>query len=56
MGNVIKKLVVGLIVGAVLLGITRALEFPTVFQMMFFAYAILGTAVFILLDRRRSSL
>src|SRR6476620_6176517 len=50
MGNVIKKLVVGLIVGAVLLGITKALEFPTVFQWMFFAYALLGTAVFIILD------
>ena len=50
MGNVIKKLVVGLIVGAVFLGITKALEFPTVFQMMFFAYAILGTVVFIILD------
>ena len=32
MGNVIKKLVVGLIVGAVLLGMTKALEFPMVFQ------------------------
>lgn len=50
MGNVIKKVVVGLIVGAALWGITAALEFPMVFQMMFFAYAILGTAVFILLD------
>jgi len=50
MGNVIKKLVVGLIVGAVLWGATKALDFPPVFQMMFFAYALLGTAVFILLD------
>jgi cytochrome c len=50
MGNVIKKLVIGLIVGGALLGVTKALEFPTVFQMMFFAYAILGAAVFILLD------
>jgi mono/diheme cytochrome c family protein len=50
MGNVIKKIVVGLVVGAALLGITRALEFPTVFQLMFFAYALLGTAVFLLLD------
>lgn len=50
MGNVLKKLVVGLIVGGALLGITRALEFPFIFQMMFFAYAILGAAVFILLD------
>jgi hypothetical protein len=50
MGNVIKKLIIGLVVGGALVGITRALEFPVVFQMMFFAYAILGAAVFILLD------
>jgi mono/diheme cytochrome c family protein len=50
MGNVIKKVVVGLVVGGALWGITAALEFPVVFQMMFFAYALLGTAVFLLLD------
>jgi hypothetical protein len=50
MGNVIKKFVIGLIVGGALFGITRALEFPLVFQMMFFAYAMLGSAVFTLLD------
>jgi cytochrome c553 len=50
MGNVIKKLIIGLVVGGALVGITRALEFPVVFQMMFFAYAILGAAVFTLLD------
>lgn len=50
MGNVIKKLVVGLIVGAILFGATKALEFPFVFQAMFFAYAMLGTGVFLLLD------
>jgi cytochrome c553 len=50
MGNVIKKLSIGLVVGGVLIGITRALEFPFVFQMMFFGYAMLGAAVFMLLD------
>ena len=55
MGNVIKKVVIGLIVGGALFGITRALEFPTVFQWMFFAYALLGTAVFVLLDAPSSS-
>ena len=50
MGNVIKKVVVGLIVGGALWGTTAALDFPMVFQMMFFAYALLGTAVFLLLD------
>ena len=37
MGNVIKKLAIGLVVGGVLVGVARALEFPFVFQMMFFA-------------------
>lgn len=50
MGNVIKKLAIGLVVGGALVGITRALEFPFIFQMMFFGYAMLGAAVFILLD------
>lgn len=50
MGNVIKKLVVGLVVGGALIGITRALEFPVIFQMMFFAYAMLGAVVFMMLD------
>lgn len=50
MGNVIKKFVIGLIVGGVLFGITNVLDFPLVFQMMFFAYAMLGAAVFTLLD------
>lgn len=50
MGNVIKKLMIGLVVGGALVGVTRALEFPVVFQMMFFAYAMLGAAVFIMLD------
>jgi len=50
MGNVIKKLMIGLVVGGALVGVTRALEFPVVFQMMFFAYAMLGAAVFMMLD------
>ena len=50
MGNVIKKLVIGLVVGGAFVGITRTLEFPTVFQMMFFAYAMLGSVVFMMLD------
>ena len=50
MGNVIKKLAIGLVVGGALVGITRALEFPFIFQMMFFGYAMLGAAVFMLLD------
>ena len=50
MGNVIKKLSIGLVVGGALVGLTRALEFPLIFQMMFFGHAIFGAAVFMLLD------
>lgn len=48
--SAIKKGVIGLVVGVILVGITRALAFPPVFQVMFFTYAMLGAAVFILLD------
>jgi hypothetical protein len=50
MGNVIKKLAIGLVVGGVLVGVAKALEFPFVFQMLFLGFAILGAAVFMLLD------
>lgn len=50
MWNVMKKLSIGLVVGIALVGISRALEFPSVFQMMFFGQAIFGAAVFMLLD------
>ena len=50
MGNVIKKLSIGLVVGGALVGLSRWLEFPFVFQMMFFGQAMFGAAVFMLLD------
>ena len=50
MGNVMKKLLIGLVVGGALVGLSRWLEFPFVFQMMFFAQAMFGAAVFMLLD------
>jgi hypothetical protein len=50
MGNVIKKTIIGVVVGGILFGVTSALGFPFVFQAMFFAYAMLGAVVFILLD------
>lgn len=50
MGNVIKKLSIGLVVGGALFGIARWQEFPFVFQMVFFAQAMFGAAVFMLLD------
>jgi cytochrome c553 len=48
--NVVKKGIVGAVVGAVLFGAATALGFPPIFRYMFVAYAMLGTAVFILLD------
>jgi hypothetical protein len=48
--NVLKKGIAGLVIGGVLMGTSIALNFPVVFQWMFFAYAMLGTTVFILLD------
>lgn len=44
------KVVVGVVVGSLLVVTARALEFPPIFQIMFFSYAMLGAAVFILLD------
>src|SRR5919109_5452170 len=49
-GIIIKKAVIGAILGAVFVGAAKALDFPPVFQGMFFLYAMLGAAVFILLD------
>jgi uncharacterized membrane protein YeaQ/YmgE (transglycosylase-associated protein family) len=48
--NIVKKGIVGAIVGAVLFGTATGLGFPPIFRYMFVAYAMLGTAVFILLD------
>jgi len=50
MGNVMKKLAIGLVVGGVLVGVARGLGFPFVFQMLFLGFAILGAFVFMLLD------
>ncbi len=50
MGNVIKKSIVGVIIGGILFGATNALGFPFVFQVLFFGYAMLGAIVFIILD------
>ena len=50
MWNMIKKLIIGLVVGGVLVGLTRIFEFPFIFQMMFFGYAMLGAVVFMVLD------
>lgn len=50
MKNVIKKLVIGVLIGIVLVIAAKATHFPFVFQVMFFLYAMLGALVFILLD------
>ena len=50
MKTILKKGVIGIVVGGILVALAKALAFPPVFQAMFFAYAMLGAAVFILLD------
>jgi hypothetical protein len=48
--TVVKKGIIGVVVGTALFGLATALGFPPVFRYMFAAYALLGTAVFVLLD------
>jgi cytochrome c553 len=48
--SIIKKGVIGTVIGGILVGTAIALHFPPIFQGMFFGYAMLGAAVFILLD------
>lgn len=48
--NVGVKGVTGLVIGVVLAGAAALLGFPFIFQAMFFCYAMLGAAVFMLLD------
>lgn len=50
MKNVLKKSIMGIVLGVVLVVVARAFAFPPVFQIMFFGYAILGALVFMLLD------
>ncbi|MCY3728481.1 MAG: cytochrome c [Nitrospira sp.] len=48
--NIIKKGIIGVLLGIGLAGVAKATHFPLVFQVMFFIYAMLGAGVFILLD------
>jgi len=47
---VAKKVALGILIGLLLVGLARGLDFPPVFQTMFFLYALLGAGVFLLLD------
>ncbi len=48
--SVMKKTVLGVIIGVLLVVAAQLTHFPFVFQVMFFIYAMLGAFVFILLD------
>ncbi|MFM8551663.1 MAG: hypothetical protein ACKOCD_04995, partial [Nitrospiraceae bacterium] len=48
--SIIKKGIIGVAIGGIFVGVAIALHFPPIFQGMFFGYAMLGAAVFILLD------
>jgi FtsZ-binding cell division protein ZapB len=50
MGNIFKKLGVGLAVGGVLVGVARSQEVPTDFQLLFLVISLIGAMVFVLLD------
>ncbi len=50
MKSVLKKTVIGIIIGVILVVVAQMTHFPKVFQIMFFIYAMLGAFVFILLD------
>ena len=45
-----KKGVLGVLIGILLVVVAKATHFPEIFQVMFFIYAMLGAFVFILLD------
>ena len=48
--SIVKKGMIGVLVGIILVIVARLTHFPPMFQAMFFIYAILGAVVFILLD------
>jgi hypothetical protein len=48
--SIIKKGLIGAVIGGILVGVSYALHFPPIFLGMFFGYAMLGATVFILLD------
>ncbi|HEX5646333.1 MAG TPA: cytochrome c [Nitrospira sp.] len=50
MGNIFKKLGIGLVIGGVLVGIARSQEVPFDFQLLFMIIALIGAVLFMLLD------
>ena len=50
MGNIFKKLGIGLVVGGALVVVGHSQELPITFQVLFFIVALIGAIVFILLD------
>lgn len=48
--SVIKKTIIGVVIGGLLVVGAQMTHFPPIFRAMFFLYAMLGSAVFILLD------
>lgn len=52
MGNILKKLGVGLVIGGVLAAIGHSQELPVSFQLLFFSISIVGAIVFMLLDAK----
>jgi cytochrome c553 len=50
MGNIFKKLGIGLVVGGALILVGHSQELPISFQVLFFIVALIGAIVFILLD------
>ncbi len=52
MGNIFKKLGIGLVVGGALVAVAHSQELPVSFQILFFTVALIGAVVFILLDAK----
>jgi mono/diheme cytochrome c family protein len=50
MGNIFNKLVIGLVIGGVLVGIARSQEVPFDFQLLFMIITLIGAVLFMLLD------
>ncbi|MBX3329097.1 MAG: cytochrome c [Nitrospira sp.] len=52
MGNIFKKLGIGLVVGGALVVVGHSQELPVSFQVLFFIVALIGAIVFMLLDAK----